>query len=857
MLRLRWYMKLYQLKQKSTAPKEDILRDPQVMETTLAVGLIAGLATAGLVAYGLWHIPSLAPFPVSQQDPRVPGTMSVNLSILWLLVHVIHKTTYRLYDWASVGPWLEQSGLAWHLNAIMGASIVMGVLTGAFAGFKAGRGRLATRHMSGYRLFDGPAQAYIDLSPDVKTSGPGIYIHPDVQISRDRETRSFLVTGSVGAGKTVTLWFMLQSIIKRMRTGPEDRIIIYDNKADFTGKLPVPDEQIALFAPWDKRTWAWDVGKDVLNEVDANELCQRLIPDSDDPFWSNAARQVLLACIIKLQRTMGKNWSWKDMNREIGSPEKIADNVLQYNPVLASLYEDPGNKTAQSVNTTLATFAATIRMLTQAWDNEDPYEGREYEPGREIPKLSLREWALTPVVEKRVLILQGNKRYEALEKGYVQAMLSAFRGIMASPEMTDSKSRRIWIVLDEFPQLGKLTGFSTYLEVGRSKGLCVVLGLQDLAQLREIYGRETAAVWESVCGTYIIGRSSAPETVEWVKKLVGERTIRRWMSSSGKGGGSKSEQETRQPVVDTTDVANLGPVDPPTANGKSPGVKNLLFTGRGKGIYRLMWPYPSSDVVKVYRDAQVPALWTTFTTSEDEATKVEDAYIQRSLMGMFGHHFDTADQAAGGVPASPGPVFSDPFRQGIPPIEDPFAEPNALPGYENLRPSESFGPESFDEEDELEADRLETLPFDTQQLLQRVSGANAVLPQKSMERPMPPSPSLPVYEPGPSRSPAGGAIPARKGVVDEILDDPEDLEDLNLETLTPGEPQGPGPAPDSGDADLAEFESVISQVQIREKATWARWEQTPERPAAQEPDKKPKKDVFLLVPDKPTASGEP
>lgn len=677
------FLTSHRLKSKSEPVAEDKERLPRDFLLTLVSGMAGGGVLGLLTFYVLWHTPFLRPFDFNAVDPRVPGKESVNLSVLWILVHAFNKTTYRLYDWEALIPWMAANEITWRLNTIMYSTLLAGIGGGAWVGSIVGKGRQATRHMSGLRLFKGPYEAYQSMLKDIRISGPGIRIHPDVQISRDRETRVFLVTGSIGAGKTVTLWYLIQEIVKRMIQTPHDRIVLYDNKADFTAKVPVPDDQIALFAPWDARTYAWDVGKDVLNEVDGNELCQRLIPDSDDPFWSNAARQVLLSAIIKLQKTQGTSWSWKDLNREIGGPEKIADNVLQYNPVLASLYEDPSNKTAQSVNTTLATFAATIRLLTQAWDNEDPYTGKVYEEGRTIPRLSLREWALSATTDKRVLIFQGNKRYEQLEKGYVQGMLSALRGIVASPEMTDSKTRRVWIILDEFPQLGKLTGFSTFLEVGRSKGLCIVLGLQDMAQLREVYGRETAAVWESIAGTYIIGRALGTETIDWVKKLVGERVVRRQMpSNGGKGAPKYNEQESRVPVIDNEQIVNLGPIDAPPG-GMSPGVMNLFYPGKGKGIHLLTWPYPPKTVIYDRRPASVEAFWTKFVESDQAAVSTEGGLLSRNLLTLFGHHFDGG---VGAPPSDDAPLYVRPEHS------DERLEQGSDP--EDL---DQFGAEAFDE----------------------------------------------------------------------------------------------------------------------------------------------------------------
>ena len=69
-----------------------------------------------------------------------------------------------------------------------------------------------------------------------------------------------------------------------------------------------------------------------------------------------------------------------------------------------------------------------------------------------------------------MVILQGSGRYPELMRGYVQSAISLLAGRINSPEIGESKTRRMWLVLDEFPQLGKLNGVASILEVGRTKG---------------------------------------------------------------------------------------------------------------------------------------------------------------------------------------------------------------------------------------------------------------------------------------------------------------------------------------------------------------------------------------------------
>jgi hypothetical protein len=73
-------------------------------------------------------------------------------------------------------------------------------------------------------------------------------------------------------------------------------------------------------------------------------------------------------------------------------------------------------------------------------------------------------------------------------------MLGLLASAVGSPTLAESRSRRMWLFLDEFPQLPPIKQFPTFLELGRSKGVTVVIGAQDTAQIRATYGPEPTQI---------------------------------------------------------------------------------------------------------------------------------------------------------------------------------------------------------------------------------------------------------------------------------------------------------------------------------------------------------------------------
>jgi hypothetical protein len=82
------------------------------------------------------------------------------------------------------------------------------------------------------------------------------------------------------------------------------------------------------------------------------------------------------------------------------------------------------------------------------------------------------------------------------------------------------------------------------LNRGRSKGVSILLGIQSLEGLIEIYGHYGAQDLLSQCANKMFLRAGGPGTAEWAEQFFGRvRAIERSTTySSGSGGSSHSEQ---------------------------------------------------------------------------------------------------------------------------------------------------------------------------------------------------------------------------------------------------------------------------------------------------------------------------
>ena len=473
----------------------------------------------------------------------------------------------------------------------LGGGLLLG-LAGVKLAWWLTKPQAAVQHLAGRQLKTGK-QALKALKKEMKKEigkgEKGVEIFPGIPISHDRETGHIIAIGGSGAGKTTVIEPIVHEAARR-----GDRLLIYDNKGEWTQKFDG-----LIFAPWDKRTVAWKISADLQNIADARNFAQALIKDSSDPMWSNAARAILTAVLVYLIREKD-TWNLQDVLREIAKGySHLRSIIYKYTPEATGLVESEEiTKTAQSFLVVLSSYMSTVSDLAAAW------KGKK--------EISIRSWLLTNKEFKneksRIIILQGNERYKQLEQSYIQAILTVVGSTVSSPTMEESKERKIWFIFDEIAQVGKVPTLTKMLEVGRSKGIRMVLGMQNLSQIKEVYSEHTADNWSSNVGTWFLGKSQSPSTRKFLTELCEDQKIRKYMPSFSGGGaaGQTAEQrqdawqEVEEPVVRADEFSSLG------ARPHLKAVELVLLTGSDK-VYKMLWPFQNTERI---RKSEIPAAWT-------------------------------------------------------------------------------------------------------------------------------------------------------------------------------------------------------------------------------------------------------
>lgn len=450
---------------------------------------------------------------------------------------------------------------------------------------------------------------------------------PGIPYPSDLWTRHVLLVAGTGAGKSTVLRPLIANVIRARQN-----LLLFDPKGEFTKAFPEP----AIMAPWDARSLCWDIAKDLRNVGDMRRFAGAMIREAQDPMWSNAARQLLVGFLIYLKSTRGVEWGWRELAEMMAMPQASVLSIMSAHHPEAVRAVERASVTTQGILINLASFAAPIFDLAEAW-GEAPASRR----------ISFVEWTHGRSARKQI-ILQGHGAYPDLTKGYLEGIFGVVSAIVNSVEIDDDPSRKLWIIADEAPQMGKVP-IRPLLDVGRSRGVRCILACQDLAQLEEIHGQHTAKAMASMVGTLLVGQIMQGDTAEQLCKAMGTIEVERANVSSSLGGGGATGKSTTlsfsRDELAVYKPAELGSRLGPTPDGK--GVKMSLFTGGC--AYELFWPHfpmPSR------RSAHKPAAWTLrFGPPDDDRHSIQSGALGAPQTGPRTAPLDARPEADVGAGA--------------------------------------------------------------------------------------------------------------------------------------------------------------------------------------------------------------
>lgn len=393
----------------------------------------------------------------------------------------------------------------------------------------------------------------------------GLLLHPLFRMAKGNELKGIAVVGSPNSGKTQIISGTLLDTVKQQ---PNAKILLLDNKGDYT-ELFSKDQSIIL-APWDKRSEAWDIAKDILNEADAGLLAHAMIPKvkGENAIFSDASRVALIGYIVCLQRRHGTHWDWRLLVESLEwSIGYTLTEFQKYYPSGLKIFRED-SKSSDSVEFTLMSNLSYLRQLAQAWPSTNG-------------GFSLREWIKDDSKEKPILLLQVSKAYPTISDTYTCAVINVLSQLILSPTYPDCSSRRIHFVLDEIAQIPYVEQLKNLVALGRSKGVSIWLGIQDFDLLIDNYGQHEVNSLIGMMQTKIFLSMGSGTGAETVSKLIGDREI---FTENFDENGSRIPLTQTQRLVAPSEISQLRP---PTLQD---GIQGWMTITGCNAVLRLTWP---------------------------------------------------------------------------------------------------------------------------------------------------------------------------------------------------------------------------------------------------------------------------
>lgn len=576
-----------------------------VLAIGAALGVDAGLIAAAHAAAG-W--------------PNVLGDMTGGLA--WLIAHLslgrLWGDVAETYSYA-----VAAQGGALRV-AVSVAATLAGLVAGVFAWRWAARPQVVgVKHLRGPRLLEGNealAEARrhaIQRKAGDKTNWPAFSLPlieaERVWLPKDVWSRSALIYGSPGAGKTVAI----TPIVRALCSWKKAKGLIWDPKSDYTAAF-YGRRGVAILSPYDERSVVWDVGMDCRTPTDAQVLAAVLASGggtsgstgAQSDFFQQAATTVLVAALETIQGQHGINWGWDTFAAMFSTDRaSILKTLLDAGHSEVDELIGTADAKSSSIMATVGNAISMTRTLGRAW----PY--RADRPT--AAKFSIKEWMRDDYDARhrpRVLLVKGDDFPELI--GRCLVAMTNILAIGVNGLEDNERGRCLAVVCDEIAALKSRISIAELIGTGRSKGVVAILGLQDLHQLVPIYGPDTTKALASMAGLHIVGRTNMGATRDEIAEHLGRRVVA--VRAHGTEHGTVSEQE--QPVVLGSYLSHdLGPFGRVVENDKdgnkrtrAQGVR-LLVHGLGPNVLRLEWP-----IVPLPKRApgKVPAQWTLMPEPE-------------------------------------------------------------------------------------------------------------------------------------------------------------------------------------------------------------------------------------------------
>ena len=329
-----------------------------------------------------------------------------------------------------------------------------------------------------------------------------------VAIPRRLESQHLLITGGTGAGKSQTLYGLLDTLRKR-----GEPAILTDTGAEALYYFGRPTDR--LLNPLDQRSVDWSPFAEMSGPADAERLAKSMVPDPEgdrERQWAQYS-QALIAAALKRLWAQGQTTNGALLDTLVLASNEQLEALVQGLPV-QRIFHPGAEKMLGSVLGIIGAHFAPYSYLSRA--------------------AGAKSWSIRRYVRegKGWLWLSYREEHAAALKPLLATWVG--EAVNATLSLPADRARRRYLILDEAASLGRVQSLGDALTKGRKYGLCAILGVQSIAQLREVYGKDGAQVLLACLSSLLLMRAIDPETAEYGSLQLGECEVLRESVARGK-----------------------------------------------------------------------------------------------------------------------------------------------------------------------------------------------------------------------------------------------------------------------------------------------------------------------------------
>ena len=195
---------------------------------------------------------------------------------------------------------------------------------------------------------------------------------------------------------------------------------------------------------------------------------------------------------------------------------------------------------------------------------------------------------------KRMLVLGLDQE----KRDVLAPLFATILNLLVNRNMAMDRKDPLFVVLDELPTL-YLPYLKNWPNEHRSKGLCLVVGVQNKTQLEGTYGKIDARTIMGAFGSRIYMNPQDIETAEWIARGLPEKEVtlkhKNKSVSSGKTTTSFSEEVRKEPLISGAQINQMKTgeailINPHFCDGKT-GFVPIKHSFKPSGRYQKLIPW--------------------------------------------------------------------------------------------------------------------------------------------------------------------------------------------------------------------------------------------------------------------------